>query len=129
MGNSPKRKRGYFSSRAGAKRKSTFRSSPSSSQLQSSAGALVRLFGLQDAESMDQKLPEPALKRARVTQPTVSDGTPAPLLKDLREGGSPKVHSCSFCRKGFKQRSNLVAHERIHTGEKPYVCEICNRGF
>lgn len=130
---SPKRKRGYSSEyRAGAKRKSTFRSSPSPSQLLSSAGALVRLFALRESESFGQKLPEPPLKRARMPQTKVLHMTLEAPEKDPQEGDlpkTPKLHSCSFCSKSFKQRSNLVAHERIHTGEKPYVCEICDRGF
>ena len=36
---------------------------------------------------------------------------------------------CSYCEKMFKSRKNLESHERLHTGEKPYVCTICGAGF
>ena len=36
---------------------------------------------------------------------------------------------CSHCEKMFKTKQRLESHERLHTGEKPYVCSICNTGF
>lgn len=31
---------------------------------------------------------------------------------------------CSFCGKGSRTSTDLAAHVRTHTGEKPYKCKI-----
>ncbi|XP_052857049.1 zinc finger protein 358 [Drosophila gunungcola] len=36
---------------------------------------------------------------------------------------------CDVCLKGFYQRTRLREHEAIHTGERPYCCEVCNVHF
>ena len=33
-------------------------------------------------------------------------------------------HKCEECSKGFFTRQELEAHERTHTGLKPYACEV-----
>ena len=31
-----------------------------------------------------------------------------------------KPYKCQFCEKGFAQQAGVKAHEKIHTGEKPF---------
>ena len=59
---------------------------------------------------------------------------------DYRSGslGDLKVHEeshgdckyqCKYCPKKLRKEISLIAHERQHTGEKPFKCSMCENAF
>lgn len=52
-----------------------------------------------------------------------TDGAPKVILN------KKKIHKCQYCHKMFDGIGNRKAHERIHTGERPFKCRFCPQGF
>lgn len=46
-----------------------------------------------------------------------------------RAGGHKKSKMCSVCKETFRDKYDLQAHWKIHTGHRPFVCHSCQKRF
>ncbi|XP_001991617.2 zinc finger protein 510 [Drosophila grimshawi] len=67
-------------------------------------------------------------KNSTLEQPlkTRPDASPTPPI-DAKQ--SKSKNCCSYCGQKFARRQWLEEHQRIHTGERPFQCELCNARF
>nr|XP_050050379.1 GDNF-inducible zinc finger protein 1-like [Dermacentor andersoni] len=38
-------------------------------------------------------------------------------------------HQCSYCTYSSDRKAHVTMHERTHTGERPFSCYVCQKGF
>ena len=47
----------------------------------------------------------------------------------MRVHTGEKPYTCSVCNRSFTYKAHVLRHMSVHTGEKPFMCHLCSQSF
>ncbi|CAK1554487.1 unnamed protein product [Leptosia nina] len=71
-------------------------------------------------------------KRKRIVK---KEATSMPHMRKADLDRHEKIHSgikpyqCEICSKSFTQKNNMLMHYKTHVGDKPHECMVCGKRF
>ncbi|KAL3855171.1 hypothetical protein ACJMK2_014393 [Sinanodonta woodiana] len=80
----------------------------------------------------DDKKEEEKQNSAITSVDDLDDGS---IVKDREETKMPRkrkakeAHSCDVCGRLFTQKGSVIRHQLVHSGEKPFECDVCSIKF
>ncbi|XP_053289974.1 zinc finger protein 770 [Pleuronectes platessa] len=100
----------------------------------SNSDAITRVPEPEPADLMDFNIiVKPEIQREDLRDSFPLEAASAPPAEQLRATTQQRrinpSHQCRSCSKGFPSPSKLRRHMMIHTGQRPFSCELCGKRF